>query len=449
MNRIENVRHCVKKWWEENVDHNFVDQNKFNRLIGRIEARKSLQQLKFKKVLQALALGAVFFLLFLQTSCSIGVDTSGLVSAIRDTNMELRNTVDSFDRAIDALSRQSSDWQVTLEELKEGLVDDVQSTLRVEITELLQTGVLASGGEFRCDAEFLRLRTEQKLRRIRNNLAEAINEAIETGGGSPIPLLPEIPIEPFICDASPSAVDLSLELERRNSLDIYGFDLKSLPIMAEVVDPSGRENIPLRIISELHMVLDLTTSIDENSQYIALSWDGESQSVIPILSTIPGPICDIQTQLITPGKQSFIPVHIRGDREYKGHGPCIRFDLNIREDAEGKVLAAYYEMEAFECDDNMSKPHPDYTTAKESKRVELLNLQNNPGERIISYNLSSRMSFDYIDDDIQDDIFQFGGNNPVEKLIFVGDTDGPEAGTKTGVTIHFRPIEIKIEKCNP
>ena len=102
--------------------------------------------------------GALLSLLVLQTGCM-----QGLSGALRETNQEIRNAVDTFDRSIDALARQSADWQVVLQNLEASMTENVQSSLRVEVTNLLQTGVLASGGEFRCNAEYLRLRTERKL----------------------------------------------------------------------------------------------------------------------------------------------------------------------------------------------------------------------------------------------------------------------------------------------
>lgn len=392
-------------------------------------------------------LGALFVLLALQAGC---VSMGGLASAIRETNVELRNAVDTFDRSIDALARQSSDWQVVLQDLEEALVDDVQSSLRVEVTNLLHTGILAAGGEFRCDAEFLRIRTERELRRIRNSLAQAVNSV---GLTPPIPLLAEIPVEPFICSATPAAVDLSLDSKRRTMLDIYGFDLRSLPITAEVVNLSGRRNVTraLGIVSDLRMVLDLTdtgAALDENSRRIVLSWNQEPQSVIPILSPTPGPSCITRTELVTGSPQSFIPPHTVGDREYAGHGPCIRFSLYVRLDAEGKKLTANYSMNAYECSDDFNRPRSDYTTAYGTGMVELFRVTG-PGERILGHNLASSMSSPYIDDDTRDDIFTFAGTNPVEKLIFVGDTSGDEAGTETGVTIYFREMEVQVETCTP
>jgi hypothetical protein len=60
------------------------------------------------------------------------------------------------------------------------------------------------------------------------------------------------------------------------------------------------------------------------------------------------------------------------------------------------------------------------------------------------------MAEQYIDTDHAEDLFTYSDSgNPVEKLRFVGDTKGDEAGTKTRVLINLRPIRITKETCTP
>jgi hypothetical protein len=387
--------------------------------------------------------GAFLSFLALQTGCM-----QGLAGALQETNQEIRNAVDTFDRAIDALARQSADWQVVLQNLEASMTENVQSTIRVEVTNLLQTGVLASGGEFRCNAEYLRLRTERKLIQIRNRLAETLNDA---GLRPPIPLLPEIPTEPYICSSSPIAVDLSLDPKRRTVLDIHGFDLRSLPITTEVVSLTGRRNVnrALGVISDQRMALDITQSgaaLTDRDRRIVFSWANKPQSVIPILSPVTGPTCTTRTQLVTGSPQSFIPPHTRGDKEFAGHGPCVRFWLRILSDPEGSALTANYYMEAFECSDSFTKPRSDYTTARGYGSATLFRVTG-PGERILGHNLESSMSWDYIDTDTSDDVYYFTGAEPAEKLVFKSDTSGDDAGVRTGVTIYFREMRVQVETC--
>ncbi len=72
--------------------------------------------------------------------------------------------------------------------------------MRVELTNLMRTGQLGASGEFRCDAEFLRIRTQRELRRLRNELVEPLGSL-----GVSLSREPELRPEPHICTAVPTA----------------------------------------------------------------------------------------------------------------------------------------------------------------------------------------------------------------------------------------------------
>ena len=374
----------------------------------------------------------------------------GIPGSIDRTNLELRNAIDTLDRSIDALSRQSADWQVVLRDLEESVAEDVQSTIRIETTNLVRTSVLGVGGEFRCDSDYLRLGLERELRRIRNELAEAANSA---GIEPPIPLLPELPVAPFVCSAVPQAVDASLDPERRTILDVYGYDLRSLPITAELQDRAGvRRNVTeaLGILGDFQMVLDLTAggaNVGTEDRRILFGWDGEVQSVVPVLS--PGaatPSCEIRTALVTGDPQTFTPPHVRGDKDFDGNGPCVRLGVTLDQDALGQSVRARLDLEAFECDEDFAKPEEDYTTARGSTRVTLFTVPA-AGDRILQVNLDSTFEARWIDSDHTDDLLTFAGTQPVEKIRSVGDTDGDEAGIRTLAEVFFREMRVTYEDC--
>lgn len=385
-------------------------------------------------------------IVILQAGC-----LGGLTSTLDQTNVELRNAVDSFDRAIDSLARQSADWQVVVQDLERTIVADVQSTARVELTNLMRTGLLGAGGEFRCDAEFLRVRTERELRRIRNEMAATLNAA---GVRPPIALLEIPPAEPHICSVVPAAVDISVDPGRRSMLDVYGYELRSVPIGANLIDSAGaRTNVTtsLGVISDTQMVLDLTSggaNLNDTHRQIAFAWNNRVQSVVRVLS--PGsaaPACTTRTVMVTGDSQTFIPPHVTGDQEFDGHGPCVRFRLGLNVDPLRSVLVANFNMNAFECDDAFARPRSDYTRAAGDGQAVLFRVAN-PGDQIESFNVDSSFTFDYIDNDVQDDIYPFAGTSPVERLLFTGDTDGSEAGTRTKVDIFFRELRITVRECH-
>jgi hypothetical protein len=107
-------------------------------------------------------------------------------------------------------------------------------------------------------------------------------------------------------------------------------------------------------------------------------------------------------------------------------------------------VASYF-MHAFECRNDFNKPRDDFTAAE--GRRETIVFSAGPESRILGYSVANSMSESYIDNDHGDDFFAYAGNNPVLSLRFIGDTSGDEAGTKTGVQIGLRELELKFEDC--
>jgi hypothetical protein len=399
-----------------------------------------MKRLKITILLSTLAL--------VLTGCSCSIDTGAKALADR-----LKQAIESFDRAITSLNAQSSDWQIVLQNLEKELAADTQSTIRTEVTNLGRAGVLTTGGEVRCNSDFLRKRLAKDLRQIRNEMAELINKT-NYWFQDDIPLLPEIPTEPAICNAVPTAIDLTLDQTRRMTLEIYGMDLRSLPITAKLINQAGKRDVTehLGIISDTQMVLNLSETgaalgHDNTLKHVAFSWKGQQQSVIPITSTS-GSEDNCRNEVInkTFGHQIFIPPHTNGDADYHVHGPCINYDIyDIRPEEDGKKLVAKMFMSAYECNSDGSG-RADYTTAQGGTDVVLMIA--GPGEKILGHDRQIPFKYSYRDQDTDDDVFPFTGATPVEKLVFVGNTLGDEAGTKTKVTTYFAKTAVTIKKCN-
>src|SRR5690348_13869950 len=68
--------------------------------------------------------------------------------------------------AIDQLAQQSQDWQTILPQLENKLIADANSTLANEVSQLLQNGIAAAGGEVRCELDFVGNRMREGLEKI-------------------------------------------------------------------------------------------------------------------------------------------------------------------------------------------------------------------------------------------------------------------------------------------
>jgi hypothetical protein len=155
--------------------------------------------------------------------------------------------------------------------------------------------------------------------------------------------------------------------------------------------------------------------------------------------------CPVRTETIPSQNLLFIPNHVRGDREFDGNGPCVRFSLDLRTQDAGTTLLASYFMQAFECSGSFTSPEHDFTAAEEGRETVLYSA--GPGSRILGYNVANSMDEAYIDNDHSVDSFSYGASSPVASLDFTGDTSGSDAGTKTGVQIQLSEIQLKLEDC--
>lgn len=124
----------------------------------------------------------------------------------------------------------------------------------------------------------------------------------------------------------------------------------------------------------------------------------------------------------------FIPPHVAGDREYDGHGPVVftKIALSVR---NSNQIWATVTMDAVET-------KSDWTRARGTANY-LLYSSSSP-----IVNLWGPTSFDhyYIDTNHDFDRFYFPTGNLVQSLVYMGDTRGGEAGTRTGVQVYFHPI---------
>jgi hypothetical protein len=263
---------------------------------------------------------------------------------------------------------------------------------------------------------------------------------------------PVDPLEPQLCNVVPLAIDRSLVPTRLNVLEIYGYDFDTTPVSvlhqttAGTVDVSSILNKP----THYHMTLTLggTTGVQltDKSQKLILKWSGKEISTIAVIQPVT-PVCKVRTNQKQPNGFTFIPPHTVGDSEYNGHGPNVTAYVQLIN--HGSSVEAKTYMRARETTS-------DWTTA-EGTRSDTVYIPD-PGWRvsqILVGNPSGCSAFtsciSYTDTNHDPDIFA-GGNGPVSRFEFLGDTDGDEAGTKTKVTVTYNVLkfeETETANCVP
>ena len=123
-----------------------------------------------------------------------------------------------------------------------------------------------------------------------------------------------------------------------------------------------------------------------------------------------------------------------GDDDFDGHGPAVHAEVQLSA-KNGKLWARIY-MRARET-------QSDYTEAAGSNDFVVYDgpetiLAIAPGQDTYS-------AYDYTDSNHADDVFDLPAGELVRTFRFVGDTDGGEAGTRTGVAVSFQPVNVIVQ----
>jgi hypothetical protein len=137
------------------------------------------------------------------------------------------------------LETQSTNWQAILEETRDKLIAEGQSTIANEVSNTLSRAISDVGIETRCSVDFLQDRIREDLIRIRAGLTH------ET-----------LTLTPVFCNPTPSVIDMSLIPEQRLThleIDVYNLDVANIQVF--LLDNQGRQT-------------DITFALASPSQYL-------------------------------------------------------------------------------------------------------------------------------------------------------------------------------------
>jgi hypothetical protein len=301
---------------------------------------------------------------------------------------------------ISELNNQSADWQQILTQTRDQLIKDGQSTIANEVDTELKRAVATTGAEVRCNVDFLRVRVQQSLERIRASL---LGQKVD-------------PPEPALCEVVPLAVDMSLVPSRLNHLEFYGYDFDTTPIQVFLDNTSGSvdESAKLAQPTHYHMTLNLGGNgvpLGTTSQRLRLRWNGQDISTISVIHPAT-PTCQSKVVPFTHTPMTYIPPHTRGDADFSGNGPKV--DASVRLVSAGDHVNVAIAMTAVET-------HSDWTTASGSTTTAFYSAE--PGFRIDSIVDPAVSSWSYTDTNHDVDVFGSSGG-PVSQWQFIGDTGG-------------------------
>ncbi len=170
-------------------------------------------------------LSLISMLLIWLPSCKVTDDLDATVSKNVD------KAIEAIDDAIDQIEKMSKSWQDVLMDLEDELAEDVQSTIKNEVKDLLDGTIANLGAEIRCDADFIKLSVVNGLKQIK---ADILNEPFS--------------LNPHVCHCLPEFIDM--EKVQKGDLKIVslkGFDFEAGILKATLEVPRGMINIDEKI----------------------------------------------------------------------------------------------------------------------------------------------------------------------------------------------------------
>jgi len=145
---------------------------------------------------------------------------------------------------------------------------------------------------------------------------------------------------------------------------------------------------------------------------------------------------------IDVGGIEFVPPHVRGDRDFKGHGPRVLFRAELAADRRSNTVGVRVYMEAREWEDG--KPEPDHTTVEGWTEWRSIPIPRGLRLLDLAEGQESRFEHQYVDRSHKPDGFEFPPHALVRSLRYIGDAPGNDAGSATRVAVRFNPVRVVV-----
>jgi len=369
--------------------------------------------------------GLIAILAFSLNSCSVFNAIKDLIN-LPDAFTNLGNDTNQIlDQATRDINANASNFN----EILNDAIDNINNnTVKNALQELLENAIVTDSTEIRCDIQFVGDYIVKEIYRIK---AEYNNE------DAPI-------FDPKICSTIPEVIDMNLPPNQRNSVNITGYFLtddfsKYRLYLYDVNGARYNKTSALSQSSSFKLIVNLGNNgilLNNNSDRLILYWDDAIVTEIPVLQHIPE-ICDtrewtfenLPKLIIYPEHKRNPWNHKKGDKEFKGNGPCTKGYVILFTKNNGKELWAKSFVRMWECPDDFSKMKSDFTYGDRYKELKIADAPN--GWRILKIKESTSDSFQNIDKNTGASQNVSGGG-PIAMYQYHGDFDGNDLGILAG-----------------
>ena len=363
------------------------------------------------------------------SDCGIGKITNSIDQA-----------VNVIDRGIDNINHDSTRWQSTLREVADQLPKDVQSTIRNEMSQLVERSIAKTGVEFRCDVDFLAQRAKQGLERIK---AMLLNQ--QPG-----------PVSPSFCHVSPGTLNINAPPQSRSTIELAGYDMdqndqKGHTLKVFLFSDRTGESIPLtedRIGRTTHYLLtlnvtgsDLETLIrNKQISKLRVSWNDTAAGLPEVL--VIQRVAQRKTVTVPLGEITHVPSRAGGDADFDTDGGNpLDYSVTGESRVDGNRILVRVHLRGRE-------RQPDNTTVDSWTDWQVA--YNAPlGWKIVSCTPlgGSNRSGSITDHGVLS--LKLPQGEVVSRFEIFGDRPDDEAGSYTRVIVFFNPATVVLEELIP
>jgi hypothetical protein len=143
-----------------------------------------------------------------------------------------------------------------------------------------------------------------------------------------------------------------------------------------------------------------------------------------------------------PAASYFIPPRVGGDTDFAGHGPRIDARATLLGVGTRQLRVRLY-MDAIETQQDLTHVRGDSATFGD-----YLVYDAGAGQCVRGVSRGDRDQLPYVDNDHPEDVFPGQVQDSfVRQWHSVGDTSGPEAGTRTGVAVDTFELSLNVQPC--
>ena len=270
---------------------------------------------------------------------------------LNDIFRQFMGTENILNQAEIDLSANSENWQRILQTT----IDDLKAKdteVANELNLLVQRGIANAGLTVQCDISYLGDMLIFGIERIKAKLS----------GTEPQPF------RAFVCNASPPDVDMNLDPNRRNAIEVYGYNLDQGNLRLYHVTDSRQEDRTgdFATVSPFKRTINLGLNgihLDAHSQRLRIDLGDGVYRDIAVIQAYPK-VCETKDITLTTQKMTVFPIKFgSGDNDFDGNGPCVRVLVRINAVSRTQI-GARATMESWECHGDMTKISYDYTLAR-------------------------------------------------------------------------------------